>query len=400
MIRSRFLPLAAIAALSVVAYSQTKTTPGTPRVVKPEDLKALSWRSIGPANMGGRVADICLAPGNGKSFFVAYGIGGLWKTTNRGNTLSPVFDHEITNSIGSVVVADAPATWAGWKDSKDKPEDLAKKGKAKIVWVGSGEGNGRNSSSWGHGVYRSTDGGSSFTNVGLEESHDIPRLAVDPRNPDICYAAAMGHLWGPNKMRGLYKTEDGGKTWKPVLQIDQDTGAIDVILDPSNPDTVYAGMYMRRRTPYSFVSGGKEGGVYKSTDAGKTWAKLTNGLPKQSGRIGLDLYRKNPNIVYAVVESDVGGGSNIDDERSRSGGLFRSDDAGKTWTRIHGRVPRAFYFAKVRVDPEDDQRVYLIGYGVDISDDGGHAFRRGFEKTHGDFHALVIDPDDHEHRLA
>src|SRR5438270_7299263 len=159
-------------------------------------------------------------------------------------------------------------------------------------------------------------------------------------------------------------------------------------------------MYMRRRTPYSFVSGGKEGGVYKSTDAGKTWAKLTNGLPKQSGRIGLDLYRKNPNIVYAVVESDVGGGSNIDDERSRSGGLFRSDDAGKTWTRIHGRVPRAFYFAKVRVDPEDDQRVYLIGYGVDISDDGGHAFRRGFEKTHGDFHALVIDPDDHEHLLA
>jgi len=391
------LPIAAIAGFSVLAQAQSKPAP---RTIKPEDLKALAWRSIGPANMGGRVADICLAPGNGKEFFVAYGIGGLWKTTNRGNTFTPVFDHEITNSIGSVVVADAPANWAGWKDSKDKPEDRVKQGKAKIVWVGTGEGNGRNSSSWGHGVYRSTDGGSSFTSAALEDSHDIPRLAVDPRNPDVCYAACMGHLWGPNKTRGLYKTEDGGKSWKPSLQIDQDTGAIDVIVDPSNPDTVYTALYMRRRTPYSFTSGGKEGGIYKSTDAGRSWSKLTNGLPKQTGRIGLDVYRKNPNVVYALVESDLGGGSNIDDDRSRAGGLFRSDDAGKTWMRLHARVPRAFYFAKVRVDPTDDQRVYLVGYGVDISDDGGHTFRRGFEKLHGDFHALVIDPDDHEHLIS
>jgi photosystem II stability/assembly factor-like uncharacterized protein len=399
----RLSPLAACAAvlaLPVLGITQTKPTP--PRELKAEDLHGLAWRSIGPANMGGRVADIALAPGNGKEFFVGFGVSGVWKTTNLGTTFTPVFDHDITNSVGSVVVADAPPNWAGWKDEKDvpKPADLEKKGKAKIVWIGSGEGNGRNSSSWGHGVFRSTDGGESFKNVGLEDSHDIPRLAVDPRNPDVCYAAALGHLWGPNKMRGVYKTEDAGKTWKAVLQIDENTGAIDVLLDPKSPDTVYAAMYMRRRTPYSFSSGGRQGGIYKSTDAGRTWAKLTNGLPAQSGRIGLDIYQKNPNTLFALVESDQGGGGNIDDDRSRVGGLFRSDDAGKSWTRLHGRVPRAFYFSKVRVDPVDDQRVYITGYEVNVSDDGGHTFRRGFsDKTHGDVHALVIDPADHDHLL-
>lgn len=394
---SRLLACAAAAALISLPCAQSKA----PREIKAEDLKAIGWRSIGPANMGGRVADICMAPGNSKEFFVAFGVSGLWKTTNRGTTFSPVFDQYITNSTGSVIVADAPANWPGWKDEKanGKPEELAQKGKGKIVWLGSGEGNGRNSSSWGHGVYRSTDGGSSFKHVGLEDSHDIPRLAVDPRNPDVCYVAAMGHLWGPNKTRGVFKTEDGGKNWKPSLQINENTGAIDVILDAKNPDTVYAAMYMRRRTPYSFISGGKEGGIYKSTDAGRSWHKLTNGLPAQSGRIGLDIYRKNPNIVYAIIESDIGGPTNLDDDRSRAGGIFRSDDGGNTWTRLHGRVPRAFYFAKVRVDPDDDQRVYLIGYGVDVSDDGGHNFRRTTYKTHGDVHAFVIDPQDHDHLL-
>lgn len=398
-----------------------------PRELRAEDFQGLSWRGIGPANMGGRVADIALAPGKAGTFFVATGTGGLWKTSNAGTTFTPVFDKEATASIGSVVVCDAPPDWPGWKDEPKedvKPVDPndpraveaagkreREKGKAKIVWVGTGEGNGRNSSSWGRGVYRSTDGGSEFKPVGLPDSHDIPRLAVDPKNPDVCYAAALGHLWGPNKERGIYKTTDGGKTWTPSLQIDENTGACDVILDPSDPNTVYAAMYMRRRTAYSYTSGGSSGGIYKSTDAGATWAKLgqgngvnekaPGGLPAQTGRIGLDICREDPRIVYAVVESDLGGnGQDLTDDKQREGGVFRSEDHGQTWTRVSDRSPRAFYFSKVRVDPANDQRVYLLGFGLYVSDDGGRHWRAGgARKPHGDLHAMAIDPAEPEHLL-
>jgi len=375
------------------------------RLLRPDDLKALSWRSIGPANMGGRVSDIALAPGDSKTFFVAYGTGGLFKTTNRGTTFAPVFDKEETASIGAVAVADAPPDWPGWKDEKpdaaDDKIDPPKRGKAKIVWIGTGEGNGRNSSSYGCGVYRSTDGGSTFTNVGLRDSHDIPRLAVDPRNPDVCYVAALGHLWGANKERGVYKTSDGGRTWDAVLQIDENTGAVDVLLDPLNPDTLYAAMYMRRRTAYSFRSGGPNGGIYRSTDAGRSWTKLTNGLPSQTGRIGLDAYPKNPRILYAIVESDEGGwGVDMFDDRLRVGGLFRSPDGGDSWTRVSPLNFRPFYFSKVRIDPTDDQRIYLLGWGLAVSDDGGRHFRAsGARLPHGDMHVLAVDPADRDHLL-
>ncbi len=392
---------------------------GAPRALRADDLKALAWRSIGPANMGGRVADVAFAPGKAKTFFVATGTGGLWKTTNAGTTFAPVFDKEATASIGSVVVADAPSDWPGWKDetkseapetsgeakSKDKDED---KGKGKIVWVGTGEGNGRNSSSWGRGVYRSTDGGGTFANVGLAESRDVPRLAVDPKDPDVCFAAALGRLWGPNPERGVYLTRDGGKTWKAVLQIDADTGACDVILDPSNARTVYAAMYMRRRTGWSMQSGGPNGGVFRSDDGGATWKKLgqgkkvgEGGLPAQTGRIGLDVFAKDPKVVFAVVESDEGGhGLGLEDDESRAGGLFRSDDRGETWTRVSDRTPRAFYFSKVRVDPQNAERVYLLGFGLYVSDDGGKHWRaNGATRPHGDLHAMAIDPADPEHLL-
>ena len=175
------------------------------RVLTEDDLKKLPWRSVGPANMGGRVAALAFAPGNPKTYYVGYATGGVWKTTNAGTTFTPVFDKYETSSIGSLAVCDAPPDWPGWADEEDagdEDSDTAERGKAKIVWVGTGEGNGRNSSSWGHGVYRSTDGGSEFTYVGLKETHDITALAVDPRNPDVCYVAAMGHLWGPNEERG------------------------------------------------------------------------------------------------------------------------------------------------------------------------------------------------------
>ncbi len=378
--------------------------PGVPadapvaRTLSSDDLtRALVWRSVGPANMGGRVADVCFAPGNAKTFYVAYGTGGLFKTTNNGTTLSPVMDKEATASIGSVVVVDAPPDWPGWKF---EPADESK-GDAKIVWVGTGEGNNRNSSSWGKGVYRSTDAGATFKPAGLADSHNIPRIAVDPRNPDVCYAAAMGHLWGPNPERGLYKTVDGGKTWLAVLKLDQETGCCDVILDPSNPDIVYAALYYRQRKAFAYESGGKAGGIYRSTDAGRSFQKLGGGLPAVTGRIGLDVHRKNPKIVYAVVESD-GGGWGVDpfDDRSKDGGVFRSDDGGETWSRMSPYSPRAFYFSRIKVDPENDQRVYVLGWGLWVSDDGGLHFRAGgARKPHGDMHALAINPDDPDHLL-
>ncbi|MHC4107660.1 MAG: WD40/YVTN/BNR-like repeat-containing protein, partial [Planctomycetota bacterium] len=223
------LVLFALAALSAAAQAQR---PEPDRVLQPQDLHALKWRSIGPANMGGRLAAIALAPDHARTYFIGYGTGGVWKTTNNGTTFSPVFDEQATASIGSLAVCDAPPEWPGWAEAETAGEtaERDKQGKAKIVWVGTGEGNGRNSSSWGNGVYRSTDGGATFEHVGLSDSHDIPSLAVDPRNPDVCYVAALGHLWGPNAERGVYKTTDGGETWAPVLQIDEHTGACDVLL--------------------------------------------------------------------------------------------------------------------------------------------------------------------------
>jgi len=377
-----------------------------PRQLTEKDLSALAWRSVGPANMGGRLAAIALAPGDSKTIFLGYATGGVWKSTNAGTTFTPVFDDQATSSIGSIAVADAPPDWSGWddefEDSDERPGDdeLAEKGRAKVVWVGTGEGNGRNSSSWGHGVYRSTDGGSSFTHLGLEETHDIPALAVDPRDPDVCYVAALGHLWGANEERGVYKTTDGGETWDAVLQIDENTGAVDVILDPHDPDTVYAAMYDRRRQKWSFRSGGPEGGIYRSTDAGRSWEKLTDGLPGQTGRIGLDVSRSARGVVMAVIESDEGGSYGGFANRSKAGGVFRSDDGGDTWTRVNDFAPRPFYFSKIRIDPADDQRVYLLGWEMYLSQDGGKTFRAGVAKVpHVDFHAMVIDPDDPEHLL-
>ena len=360
-------------------------TPDPNRRLRESDLKSMTWRSIGPANMSGRVACIALVPGSSKAFYAGFGTGGLFKTDNNGTTFAALFEKEATASIGSVAVC----------KTKDGEEDKH------IVWVGTGEGNGRNSSSWGAGVFRSTDSGGTWEYVGLKDSHDIPALAVDPRDPDVCYVAALGHLWGANEERGVYKTTDAGKTWTPVLQIDENTGACDVRIDPSDPDTVYAAMYMRRRTAWSMMSGGPEGGIYKSTDAGATWTKLAGGLPNQTGRIGLDIHAKDPKVLYAVIESDEGGwGPDSYDNRQKVGGVFRSDDSGENWTRVSELNFRPFYFSKVRVDPVDDQRVYLLGWGLAISDDGGRNFRAGGARLpHGDMHDLLIDPADNTHLL-
>jgi photosystem II stability/assembly factor-like uncharacterized protein len=370
-----------------------------PRLVTEADFKRLNWRSIGPAVMAGRVTCMAWAPNNPKSFFIGYATGGLWKTVNYGTTFTPIFDKEATAGLGSVAVCDAPADWKGW-DKETPKKDRKEKGKAKIIWIGTGEGNGRNSSSWGDGVYRSTDGGKTWTNVGLKDSHDLPSLAVDPRDPDTCYAGALGHLWGTNKERGVYKTTDGGQTWKAVLQIDDRTGCIQVQIDPKNPDIVYAAMYARLRTPYGFTSGGPKGGLYKSTDAGKTWKKLTKGLPEQTGRIGFDIFAADPNVLVACVQSNDGGTTSIRDDRSKAGGVFRSEDGGQTWERQSHRTPRAFYFSKIYIDPKNSQRIYNLGWWVEVSDDGGKTFRGGVgEKMHVDMHAFLINPADTDHLI-
>ena len=394
---------AAIALALVFVAAKAPAPAPAARPLTADDFKGLSFRSIGPSSMGGRASAIALVPGSRTSFYVGFGTGGVFKTENLGVTFSPVFDDQPNLSIGAIAVADAPESWPGWaEEEKNQPpapaagKTRAERGKGKIVWVGTGEGNGRNSSSWGNGVYRSTDAGRTWKHLGLENTHDIPRLAVDPGNPDVAYVAALGHLWGANPERGVYKTTDGGKSWKQLLKIDSDTGACDVVLDPKSPNTVYAGMYARRRTPWSFTGNSDKGGLFRSDDAGGSWKKLTNGLPPRTGRIGLAVFPRETRILYAVVESDSGGaGGGISDNYSKSGGLFRSDDRGDTWTRVSPLNFRPFYFSRVAVDPENADRVYLPGWDLAISDDGGKSFRgSGSPKVHVDFHAIVINPLD------
>ncbi|MBX3095457.1 MAG: hypothetical protein KF812_01210 [Fimbriimonadaceae bacterium] len=373
----------------------------SPRVLTADDLKRLKWRSVGPAVMGGRVSDIAFAPGNSRTFFAGYATGGLFRTKNNGISFDSLFDFEENTSIGSVAVADLAPDSSAWtdeeKDGKSKKE-LKEAGKARVIWVGTGEGNGRNSSSWGNGVYRSTDGGKKWKHCGLEDSHDIPCIVVDPRDAETCYVAALGHLWGANEMRGVYKTTDGGESWEKVLGVDENNGCCWLAMHPDEPDTLFAVMYERRRTAYSFRSGGTKGGLFKSTDAGKSWTKITNGLPKTAGRMCVDIFRANPKIVYALIESSEGGSNSIRDDRSKSGGLFRSEDGGESWERMSVRVPRGFYFCKVKIHPTDDQKIYLPGWDVEVSTDGGRTFRGGWgDKAHVDMHAFAFDPNDPDH---
>ncbi len=344
-------------------------------------VTALKARSIGPAIMGGRVSDIAIDPNDPFTFYVGLGTGGIMKTTNSGGSFSAIFEHEAVAAIGALAVSPA--------DSK-------------VVWAGTGEANDRNSSAWGNGVYRSTDGGATWTNTGLGSSRTVARIVAHPADAGTAWVAAMGDLWNPGGDRGLFATTDGGKTWKALLQAPAPyadrVGCGDVAIDPSNPSVIYATLYARRRTPWSFTAGpaatdGKDlGGIFKSTDGGAHWSRLEGGLPPESGRIGLAVSPKDPRIVYAIVQS-LAGEDGAWNDRSRRGGIFRSEDAGATWTRMNDRNPRPFYFSQIRVDPVNPQRIYLLGYLMHYSDDGGKTLREDrFAKVHPDCHALAIDP--------
>ncbi|RMH18082.1 MAG: hypothetical protein D6701_06715, partial [Gemmatimonadetes bacterium] len=343
-------------------------------------LQAARFREIGPAAMSGRVVDLAVVEADPTVFYVAAATGGVWKTTNNGVTFAPVFHREATHSVGDIAVHQV---------------DTA------LVWVGTGERASRQSNSWGDGVYRSEDGGTTWRNMGLGDTHHIGRIALHPTNPDVVFVAAMGHLWGPNEARGLYRSTDRGETWTRVLAVDENTGAVDVALDPVDPRIVYAATYQRRRRPFGFHGGGPGSALWKSVDGGDTWTRLTNagldnGLPSGDiGRIGISIYRSDPRIVYVSVEQGFRYNASTA-YIGRRAGLYRSEDRGETWTHMSDWNPRPMYASQPLVDPNDDQRVYMMN-SFSVSDDGGRTFQVMRQSLHGDDRLVWVDPRDSRH---
>ena len=337
-------------------------------------LQSFQWRNIGPANMGGRIVDIEAAETDFAHVFLASASGGVWKSQNAGTTWEPIFDRYGSASIGDIALF------------QPDPD---------IIWVGTGEANNRNSVSWGDGVYLSTDGGIQFHNVGLQSTQHIARIVTHPSEPGYALVCATGPLWGYTGERGIFLTNNAGASWRKIaggLPDDGRTGCTDLTADPTNPDILYAAFYERLRKPWHFQSGGSNGGIFKSTDGGTSWTKLTAGLPDgDTGRIGLAVYRQDPSILMAIVEAEA-----TNDLSEPGSGIYRSEDAGATWQYVNTYNNRPFYYSQIRINPLDDQRVYVLTTRFMVSNDGGKSLRNGSEdqEIHGDFHAMWIDPDD------
>ncbi|MFI5135335.1 MAG: WD40/YVTN/BNR-like repeat-containing protein, partial [Chitinophagales bacterium] len=324
------------------------------------DIKA---RWLGPAVMSGRISCVDAVNNDVKTVYVGSASGGVWKSEDFGISFKPIFD-KYTQSIGAITI-----------DQKNP----------KTVWVGTGECWVRNSVSIGTDIYKTTDAGLNWTKMGLDSSERIARITISSKNSDVVYVAVPGPLWSDSKNRGVYKTSDGGKTWEKILFVDDKTGCADLAIDPQNPDIVYAAMWQFRRTPYSFSSGGPGSALYKSVDGGKTWKKLTNGLPTTDmGRIALGVSPSNPNIVYATIEY-------------KESAMFKSSDKGEHWTRTgtsFSIIERPFYFARLICDPKDTNTVYRCGLSLVISRDGGKSFSNAGGGSHGDHHDVWINPSD------
>jgi photosystem II stability/assembly factor-like uncharacterized protein len=399
--------LGCVVALAVATLAAQQGSAGA---VSADTLKGLSFRSIGPFITTGRVSDVDIDPKNPNVWYVASASGGLFKTENRGNTFTPVFDEGGSFSLGCVVV-----------DPKD----------SNVVWLGTGENNNQRSVAFGDGVYKSTDAGKTWTRMGLENSEHIQNIAIDPRNSNTVYVTAIGPLWRSGGDRGLFKTTDGGKTWKNVLHVSDDSGATDIVMDPRKPDTIYVAILQRRRQVGQLIGGGPESGLYKSTDGGQKFTKLTKGLPTvEMGRIGLGINPKSPNTVYALVTAQKG-----------QGGFFRSDDAGASWMRIGREIPepgrggpgrgaaatppqpRAAcgpvsgattegrddcyrggdpgYYNEIFVDPQNPETIYSPQTFLYRSNDGGKMWLPvAMPGVHVDFHEVLWDPSDHRHMLV
>jgi photosystem II stability/assembly factor-like uncharacterized protein len=323
--------------------------------------QGLEWRNVGPANTSGRAADVEGVPGNPNIVFLGSASGGLWKTVNGGTSWKPIFDKQQVLSIGDVAL---------------------EPGNPEVIYVGTGEGAPRNSISFGNGVYKSTDGGASWRHLGLTTSERITRILVSPRNPNMVYVGVLGHVFGPNPDRGVYMSANGGDSWEKVLYIDDMHGVADMDIDPRNPNIVYAAMWRFERKPWTHTSGSEQGGVFRSVDAGRTWKKLTSGLPKLLGRIAVKVSPSNPDVVYVLAESN-------------DGTLFRSVDKGDTFTTVNrdvGIVNRGFYFTQMRVDPTDENRVWAVSGSLFTSIDAGKTFKLMSQGTHVDYHSVWIDP--------
>jgi photosystem II stability/assembly factor-like uncharacterized protein len=361
-------------------------------------LRGFEWRAIGPIGQGGRVDDIEAVEGDPTTFYVGFATGGLWKTTNNGTTFESIFDSYTTHSIGDIAIAPS------------NPD---------IVYVGTGEPNNRQSSSFGHGMYRTTDGGRTFTQIGLEATQSIGRVIVHPTNPDIVWVAAVGHLFGPNPERGVFKTTDGGRNWRKVLFVDNSTGATDIVMDPTNPNYLLAATYQRQRTAWGFAASGAGSGVWRSTDGGENWTRLVgDGLPAGSlGRVALAFSRSNPNVVYAQMEvapdkepvdpeaagrggrgggGGFGGGQDQPPDPNYHG-IWRSDDKGRTWEFRSNQNVRPMYFSQIRVDPNDDNTVYVAGVNGYKSTDGARTWTELGNHGHVDHHAIWINPSNSRH---
>ena len=357
--------LAAVAAAQAQqATPQASPTPeqqAEDATTETKSFERLEWRAIGPANMGGRVSDVEGVAGNPNLVYVATASGGLFKTTNGGVRWTPLFERQGTLSIGDIAL---------------------EPGNPEVVWLGAGESAVRNSVSFGDGVYKSTDGGSTWQHMGLRDTMHISKVLVHPRNPDVVFVGAQGHAYGPNEERGVFMTTDGGKTWAKTLYLGPEHGVADMDLDPSNPNVVYAVMWKFRRTPWTHTSGDDRGGLFRSIDGGRTWKKLEGGLPKTVGRIGVAVAPSATNVVYAITEA-------------KEGTLWRSEDRGETWRNVSKQtsiVSRGFYYTHVRVDPTNENRVYAVASNLFVSVDGGRTFRNITGRQHIDFHALWIDP--------
>ncbi len=390
-------------ALAVVALALS-TASYIPAQISSATLGGLEWRSIGPAATGGRIADLAVvkAPGQADIIYVATTTGGVFRSMNAGISFAPIFDHAgAMMSTGAIAVAPSNPT---------------------VVWVGTGEADNRQSSSWGGGVYKSLDAGATWQKMGLADTHHIGKIVIHPSDPNVVYVAAAGHLWGSNPERGVFKTTDGGKTWKKILYKDENTGAIDLVMDPKNPDVLYAAMYQHQRKGWGYNGGGPGSGIFRTMDGGATWTELTNGLPRgDKGRIGLATFAGDNRVLYAIVEADPapagrgeggpppatgrgrgGRGSASPDVITAHGGVFRSFDSGETWQHMTGLNPRPMYYSRIYVDPKDLNRVYIMGSnrGVFISDDGARTFREVFSEVHGEDHILWIDPERPNHMVV
>ncbi|MDZ7631111.1 MAG: hypothetical protein U5K74_07125 [Gemmatimonadaceae bacterium] len=355
-----------------------------PAAVDSVTLSAMRWRAVGPANMGGRITDVEGIPAPSKTFYVATAGGGIWKTTNAGTTFKPIFENQRCIAMGDIAIA---------------PSDT------NIIYVGTGEQNSRNSISPGCGVFKSTDGGRTWASLGLPETEHIGRLQVHPRDPNTVYMAVLGSAWKTSRARGLYKTTDGGKSWSVIKFVSERAGFIDVQLDPTNPDIVWASSYERLRGPYFLQSGGAGSALWKSTDAGATFTKVSGGgFPASMlGRIEIAISRSNPRIMYTMLEADTLPNAVKDATKkpqAKLSGLYRSEDGGATWARTNTENVRPFYYSQVRVDPRNPDRVYFSSTPVKVSDDGGKTARDATVGIHVDHHAMWIDPNDPEHIIV